>query len=180
MHNLGAQKSASGYSDQSLYVNTKSMKLLLTALFLLCAAPLSFAQEGDAPVDDTDLETEASSREAAAVDGADEDFAGAVRTSETPPSTSQDVARPAEAAFDDDEDDANEDTDGPLPEAHDNATNEKAHTGDNPTALSGLPLHIPAPPHTLVSPELIKQAKELDEKKKKKNKKKCQKKQATS
>ena len=157
------------------------MKTLLIALLLLCAAPLSFAQEGDAPVDDADLETEAAPRETAAVDGADEDFAGAVRTSETPPSTAHDVARPAETTFDDDEDDANEDADGPSPEAHDNTSSDKAHTGDNPAALSSLPLHIPAPPHTLVSPELIKQAKELDKKKKKKkDKKKCQKKQALS
>lgn len=147
------------------------MKKTFFTVVLLSLIPCALASEGgEAPVDDMEVEGDAPAREAGAVEGADEDFAYTIRAGETAAvNTTTDAPRALETDYEEDEDDADADAQEGVRE---DVVDAAPGGSEGQAALPSLALHIPAPSHALVSPELIKQAKELDKKKKKK-KKKC-------
>lgn len=147
------------------------MKKTFFIFMLLNLVPCGYASEGgEAPVDDMEVEGDAPPRDAAVAEGADEDFAYTIRSGESAAvNTTTDAPRALETGFEEDEEDEAGD---PREDAHEEAVDTAPGAPESQAALPSLALHIPAPPHALVSPELIKQAKELDKKKKKK-KKKC-------
>lgn len=146
------------------------MKKTFFIFLLLSLVPCVLASEGEAPVDDMEVEGDAPTRDAAAPEGTDEDFAYTIRSGETAAiNTTTDAPRAMETGFEEDEE---EEAGDPGEGAREEAVDTAPSASESSAALPSLALHIPAPPHALVSPELIKQAKELDKKKKKK-KKKC-------